>query len=322
MDGHKIFIYDGHGTSTPIHILENIHRSPILAMKFNPIFEAVVSVDQKGMIEYWTGPKHEYSFPQNVAFDSKLDTDLFEFVQSKTTLLNLSISPNGQYFAGLSANRKVNTVLILIHEILQGFFIYSRFLFQICIFKFSTGKLTRVFDESLSNVYDLQQKKQIIPHMEFGRRMAMEKELEKAGMLKSSNLIFDESSNFLLYPTVIGVKVVNIVTNRLVKIIGKPETLRFLYLALFQGKAKKFTAATTAELEAAENPTIDCILPDPTLFCTAYKKNRFYLFTKREADDPKSGETDRDVFNEKPTKEDIIAATDATGKNLNSYSFN
>ena len=152
--------------------------------------------------------------------------------------------------------------------------------------------------------------------MEFGRRMAVERELEKSECLKTSNMVFDESSNFLLYPTVIGVKVVNIVTNRMVKLIGKPENLRFLQLALFQGKARKTTAAPTLELEAADNPTLDSLAADPTLFCTAFKKNPFYMFTTRDADDPKSSESDRDVFNEKPTKEDIISATDSTSKNL------
>jgi hypothetical protein len=44
---------------------------------------------------------------------------------------------------------------------------------------------------------------------------------------------------------------------------------------------------------------------DPTLFVTAHKSKRFYLFTQRELD----GETyERDIFNEKPTKEESVAA--------------
>jgi peptidylprolyl isomerase domain and WD repeat-containing protein 1 len=35
----------------------------------------------KGMIEYWTGPLNDYKFPKNVEFDSKMDTDLYEFVK-------------------------------------------------------------------------------------------------------------------------------------------------------------------------------------------------------------------------------------------------
>ena len=44
---------------------------------------------------------------------------------------------------------------------------------------------------------------------------------------------------------------------------------------------------------------------DPTLFVTAHKSKRFYLFTQRELD----GEAyERDIFNEKPTKEESVAA--------------
>lgn len=41
----------------------------------------VVSTDKNGMIEYWTGPNNEYKFPKNVHFESKMDTDLYEFVK-------------------------------------------------------------------------------------------------------------------------------------------------------------------------------------------------------------------------------------------------
>jgi len=33
-------------------------------------------------------------------------------------------------------------------------------------------------------------------------------------------------------------------------------------------------------MEAATNPALEASISDPTLFCTAYKKNRFYMFTK------------------------------------------
>jgi peptidylprolyl isomerase domain and WD repeat-containing protein 1 len=65
-------------------------------------------------------------------------------------------------------------------------------------------------------------------------------------------------------------------------------------------------------MEASENPTMEMNRPDPTLFCTAHKKNRFYMFTRREPEDAKNQECDRDVFNEKPSKEDIISSTEAT----------
>lgn len=67
--------------------------------------------------------------------------------------------------------------------------------------------------------------------------------------------------------------------------LGKPENARFLHLGLFQGSAKKAKAAVTVEMEASENPGLKPAELDPTLFCTAYKKNRFYMFTRRGPDD-------------------------------------
>lgn len=65
-------------------------------------------------------------------------------------------------------------------------------------------------------------------------RMAVERDLEKSEYVHLANIVFDESGNFLMYATLLGVKLVNIYTNRCVRIIGKTENLRPLHLALFQ----------------------------------------------------------------------------------------
>lgn len=41
--------------------------------------------------------------------------------------------------------------------------------------------------------------------MEFGRRLAVERELEKSG-LGLGNTAWDETGGFLLYPTMLGIK--------------------------------------------------------------------------------------------------------------------
>lgn len=43
--------------------------------------------------------------------------------------------------------------------------------------------------------------------IDFGRRMAVEKEIEKTENAPQPNAIFDESSNFLIYATLLGIKV-------------------------------------------------------------------------------------------------------------------
>ena len=47
---------------------------------------------------------------------------------------------------------------------------------------------------------------------------------------------------------------------------------------------------------------------DPTLFCLSVKKNRFYLFTRREPEEVAAADIGRDVFNEKPSKEEELVA--------------
>lgn len=41
----------------------------------------MISSDKMGMVEYWTGPRHDYAFPKNATFESKIDTDLYEFAK-------------------------------------------------------------------------------------------------------------------------------------------------------------------------------------------------------------------------------------------------
>ena len=49
----------------------------------------------------------------------------------------------------------------------------------------------------------------------------MEREISSSESALFPNAIFDSSGNFILYPTLIGIKVVNLITNRVVRILGK-----------------------------------------------------------------------------------------------------
>ncbi|KAK2490492.1 hypothetical protein MC885_019822 [Smutsia gigantea] len=265
----KIFIYDGRGDNQPLHIFDKLHTSPLTQIRLNPVYKAIVSSDKSGMIEYWTGPPHEYKFPKNINWEYKTDTDLYEFAKCKAYPSSMCFSPDGKKIATIGSDRKMFT--------------------------------------------ELQQMRQQLPDMEFGRRMAVERELEKVDAVRLINIVFDETGHFVLYGTMLGIKVINIETNRCVRILGKQENIRVMQLALFQGIAKKHRAATTIEMKASENPVLQNIQADPTIVCTSFKKNRFYMFTKREPEDTKSADSDRDVFNEKPSKEEVMAATQAEG---------
>lgn len=65
--------------------------------------------------------------------------------------------------------------------------------------------------------------------------------------------------------------------SRCVRILGKQENIRVAQLSLFQGIAKAMQAAPTIEMKASDNPALQSSDPDPTIFCTAFKKNRFYM---------------------------------------------
>lgn len=45
------------------------------------MYDVVVSADQSGVLEYWAGVEGSYLHPSNVLFESKLETDLYEFVK-------------------------------------------------------------------------------------------------------------------------------------------------------------------------------------------------------------------------------------------------
>eukprot|EP00794_Sanderia_malayensis_P007723 gene7723-8562_t len=287
-----IRIYDGRGTSTPLEVL-NLHTKPVTCIKYNPVYGVALSSDKAGMIEYWNGQESGYKFPKNINFEYKTDTDLFDFVMAKSYPTSIAFSSDGKQFVTMATDRKVR------------------------VFKFLTGKKSRVFDEKLQIFSEMQQEKQVLPNMEFGKRMATEREIEKSDALHNSNAVFDDSGYFVLYATMIGIKVVNIHTNRCVKILGKNENVRFLNVALFQERSLENRAAITLEMAASSKLNGDKPVVDPTLVCCGYKKNRFYMFSRREPDEES---TDRDVFNEKPSREEIIAATqDTETKTLSEY---
>lgn len=281
----SISVFDGKGSNQPLQVIEKLHYKPVTLISYNTVFDVAVSSDSSGMVEYWSGAKRDYSFPKCVKWKYKTDTDLYEFMKNKSIPLSICFSPNGLLMATTSTDRKVR------------------------VFKFLTAKLSKVLDESLEQVSAAQQIKQVLPNMEFGRRMAVERDLEKSSSFRYSNILFDESGYFILYSTMLGIKVVNLYTNQCVRILGKPENARFLQISMFQGSGKKKKAAMDADMVAADNPILHTLFIDPTLFCTAFKKNRFYMFTKREPEDIKSGEAERDIFNEKPSKEELVAAT-------------
>ncbi|KKY22284.1 putative peptidyl-prolyl cis-trans isomerase cype [Phaeomoniella chlamydospora] len=273
--GKEIRIYNASSdNSAPLHVLKTIHRSPILSMAFNDAYDCIVSADESGMVEYWS-PRDPFEKPDNV-FGMKSSTNLFDFKKSKSVPSNITISPSGHQFATFSfPDRKVR------------------------VFDFASGKLHRSYDESLTTITDMQQAGtalQKLEEVEFGRRVATERELESPLVRSRVNVAYDESGHFIIYGSLLGVKVINTFTNRVVKVYGKDEQFRALNVAMYQGQPQK-RGVVTVSMAASANPLLqEAEERDPILFSTAYNKVRFYMFTNEE----EIRKSERDVQNEKP----------------------
>jgi peptidylprolyl isomerase domain and WD repeat-containing protein 1 len=305
-DAPSLRIYNAEQTTPePLHVLDKTHTAPVTVLGFNAAFNCVISGDMRGHLEYWSTDTYK-SPSSGLKFKFKGETDLYDLAKCKTYATSIDVSPRGDSFVVTARDS------------------------QIRVFRFATGKLRRKYDESLQVFEDAQADNALhLDTIDFGRRAAVEKEL--AASPNVANCLFDESGHFILYPTLLGIKMVNLETNKLVRVLGKVESSdRFLRIALFQGRPKissqmerQLTASRGQKAEAlvmSDDPASQSLI-DPTLFCTSFKRNRFFLFSSREPeeDDDQDGDgsTGRDVFNEKPTLEETqIVAETSTSKKL------
>lgn len=115
-----------------------------------------ISTDDKGLLELWSPATLQD--PAGVAYRYKSETDLYELAKAKTVALSIDVSPDGQLFACMCADKQVR------------------------VWKCGTGKLYKRFDESR----DAAQQHQAVggdsslEALDFGRRLAVEKEMDNA----------------------------------------------------------------------------------------------------------------------------------------------
>lgn len=253
-----ITIYDGRGENqTPLYKNEKLHRTPVSLMAYNNNYNCVVSADEGGMVEYWTATA-SFEKPDSV-FSMKSSTNLFDFKKARSAPCSLTISPSGEQFATMSfPDRKVR------------------------VFDFPTGKLYRTYDESLDTITEMQQAGTAIEKLddvEFGRRLGVEREIEHPAVRNRISVIFDETGNFILYGSILGTKVINTLTNRVVKVYGRDEPFRPLNLSLYQGQPEK-KGVVTVQMAASDNPLLqEAEARDAMLVSTGSGKVRFYMFT-------------------------------------------
>eukprot|EP00798_Chlamydomonas_sp_ICE-L_P002193 gene2193-33747_t len=278
LDSGSIAIFDiRSGNNDPITTITSIHRSPVTAIKYNAPHDTVISADSKGFIEYWSASSYKAPTKPVVSFSTKLDTSLFEIAKAKAVVQSLELSRDGSQWVTFSSDRRVR------------------------VFGFTSGKLKRVYDESIEASQSLQKSGGPafqLEDIDFGRRVALEKDVNNnmgepgtpypTAIFNESghfgepgtpypNAIFDESGNFVIYPTLAGIKVVNLTTNAISKMLGKVENERFLRIALYQGMPKKKIKVTLETLDKLPQR-------DPTLVTAAFKKHRIFLFRSEWGD--------------------------------------
>ena len=235
-----------------------MHHSQITNMKINWIYETIISTDNIGMIEYWSN-KDNYDLPDKyIKFSLKVETDLYNLSELKKPIISLTISPNGKLFS-----------------------LYSNDKFY--IFDFLTGKIKYEINENPKQYF---QEKEI-PEIEKEIRKYIEN-------LPSPNIQFDESNNYIYYPTPIGIKLIELKSNKLITILGKKENERFININLFQGKSLKNNSGIIGQ--GGKSSQGEKVI-DPILFAISYKKIRFFFFSKNDIKEDEK--LKRDIINEK-----------------------
>ena len=270
--------------------LVTIHKDSIITgIKFNTKYNICLSTSNLGLIEYWsksTSNKNNnnlnnfifgndndkeiiddsisFDFPKHsIKFKFKSQTDLFKLYDKnrKNPIIDITLSPRNNYFGVTDRQR------------------------NIYIFNFLTAKIIYTITDNIYNFQDNDTREENI-----------EKEIEKFIDLQyQPNIQFDESENYLYYPCWEGIKLIDMKTKEIIKILGKKEKLRFISICLYQGESQrnKTGIITEVKMRNEDNINADKII-DPLLIANAYKSNRFFIFSKNEPDN----KIKRDIMNE------------------------
>lgn len=248
-------------------VYSNLHRTPIKCMSFSSSLDIGISVESNGNIEYWRydgdKPKTDNLHPHMFEFKSK--TDLFTFRKKKSIPSSISISNDGLKFACCTFPDR-----------------------QIYVFSIVTGKIISQYDESLETAREMQdgETAYYVPEQGvFEQRMSEEKGI--TSIVPS----FDPSDTFLIYPCLLGIKVVSIRNHKVVRMYGYKDEVRFSQVFLFHTNFEKMSI----EAASASNQLLDKSWnSDAVLFATGEGESRFYLFANTSQEFNK----DRDVDNE------------------------
>jgi peptidylprolyl isomerase domain and WD repeat-containing protein 1 len=280
-----------------------LHSKPVTAMAYNPHHMCCVSGDELGILEVWdttqgtkrgevVGAPCTKLRNTGLEYPSKMNTDLYSLAKKKT--FPRSICMTSRYFVVYSSDHKVR------------------------VFDLLSGKVEVRYDERLS-VYANKSESFGMDSIEFGPRAAKEREMEDQHKSLPSDLVrMDPSEKLLFVSTMIGIKVIDWKKNKMLKVIGKADAsqYRFLSFCLCLGDPKMDQQMQLARGAATSTAVGDKKIENNSLVvAVAYQQRRFYVFSHLDPfSDNEQGDSDvnRDIWNEAPTAQDQLLASEGT----------
>lgn len=261
-----------------LKVLADIHSSPLTCMVLNTRFDTVISIDLKGMIEYWN--RNEFTmpnYPKDVAFQYKYETDLYELAKKKTTALSVSISPYGDMFAVVCADKHIRIFAFksgkLIDDINEERSVYEKAIVIEAADAVKEEKddgmvqvKTEEGEEDATNVetnggkkvdlsnlksrliYETDLDNTLESHLKYLQSQAVSSMESSSATVTTStgasssqlyNTAFDNTGSCLLYSSLEGIKVYDLTKKQVLRVLGGTEYCeRFIGLALYQGIPK------------------------------------------------------------------------------------
>jgi len=263
-----IYIFDCSSlASDPVQKI-NLHASFITTLQYSYERNVCLSTDESGNMDIWDCSmtpegRLSASMPSltknRISFTSKMDTDLYALLKSSKKRLKKNKKKNNKQ----EENTMPPIFAISVCLSPEKFAVYGSDR-KIRLFDFTTCKIISTYDERIQ-FYDnavLKARKYGIDDMDYGKRAALEREINDSSLLlpfvrcvepksrelsdvnqmQEISMSFDsnDGGRYLLIPTLIGIKVMDTKTHKTVRIIGKEDApaQRFISCTLCQGKAK------------------------------------------------------------------------------------
>ncbi|KAI0560472.1 Cyclophilin type peptidyl-prolyl cis-trans isomerase/CLD [Gracilaria domingensis] len=247
--------------------LTSPHAKPLSLATYNHTYSAVISIDEANVIDYWavarTGTSYQASvdIPQ-LQFRSKLRTHLFYFARNALVASALNVSPRGSQFVVVDQSCRIH------------------------IFQFLTGLRLSMVDLSLTAIRAAVTNNEYetfgLNNQHFEDRLACETLLRKHEQMRAqNNVVFDETGQYVLYATVLGIHMIHVSSTSTVFIFGLNEhRYRFVNVSI--------CAADTIDRDNGIPTSLQ-----PLVVASAFDSQRIFLFGAAQV-----SEKGRDVMNE------------------------